>query len=748
MDQGLDRRRRPLRGRTGLKVSRASGGSRGLSGLLALLLSALLGWLPQSARALDVVSVQLSWTHQFQFAGYYVALARGYYREEGFDVELRPGGHGAAAPLDAVSLGRSEFGVGNAGIAVARMRGKPLVALAAVLQESPLVWMAQRPPGDDRTGPRAPSMQDLARLSQGRVVWRGELAEQTELVLPLEAAGVNLLQIPQAIPPDPIEQFANRQIDLMAGYRTNELQALIARGHPVWVFELDRHLPGFYSEVLFTSQSLVEREPQQVERFRRATLRGWQEAFDDIEGTARLIHRLHAPHRTIEQLVAEGREMERLSRRDEIELGHMSRSHWQRVTEQQVRLGLAPAEALSRAEGLLWRATPDAVSLLPDPMRVTLVGVVLALWLTVWGLWRIAARSRAEVELLKAAQARQGDDDLRFQFLMDVAPFPVLMFGIRDGHVAYANERAIGALGLANGTAELRIHDSLPALRPGGELMQRLQSSRILRDVELERPGIGAEAAHWSLLTMRAVEYEGKPCAFAAAIDITLRKRAEIELTLLSAQRGRIIEEVEQLQAKLRDASVRDPLTGLFNRRYLDATLRRELHRAQRENRPLALMVVDADHFKRVNDHYGHAGGDEVLRQIARVLQDNHRSEDVVCRYGGEEFVVVLPGSDLDFATGRAESLRRLVEGLEIPTDGGFAHITISIGVTATLPGDDADVLFKRADAAAYEAKRAGRNRVIAASTALVADPADPADHPGSGDPPGAPSGGPAGAPR
>lgn len=689
--------------------------------LALALLAALTVWLlPARAMALDVVSVQLSWSHQFQFAGYYVALAKGYYREQGFDVELRPGGHGAASPMAAVSLARSEFGVGNAGIAVARMQGKPLVALAAVLQESPLVWLAQRTPGDERTGPVPPTPQELALLARGRVVWQGERVEQVELLLPMAAAGVDMQQVPQAIPPDPIEQFVSRQVDLMAAYRTNELQELVRRGHPVSVVELDRALPGFYSEVLFTREDLAQREPQRVERFRRASLRGWQDAFDDIEGTARLIHRLYAPHRSLEQLVAEGREMERLSRRDDIELGHMSRSHWQRVADQQVRLGLAPAEGLARIEGLLWRPEVDPVSLWPDPMRVTLVGVVLALWLTVFGLWRIAARSRAEIDQLKLAQAQQGDDDLRFQFLMDVAPFPVLMFGIRDGHVAYANERAIGALGLANGTAELRIHDSLPALRPGGELMQRLQSSRILRDVELERPGLGAEAAHWSLLTMRAVEYEGKPCAFAAAIDITLRKRAEIELTLLSAQRGRIIEEVEQLQAKLRDASVRDPLTGLFNRRYLDATLRRELQRAQREQRPLALMMVDADHFKRVNDHYGHAGGDEVLRQIARVLQDNHRSEDVVCRYGGEEFVVVLPGSDLNFATSRAESLRRLVEALEIPTDGGFAHITISVGVTATVTGDDADLLFKRADGAVYDAKRAGRNRVVAVQGAGV----------------------------
>ncbi|MGY0195548.1 diguanylate cyclase [Leptothrix sp. BB-4] len=694
------------------KAAGPPGWRRGLRAawLLVLALGALLAG---PARAMDAVSVQLSWSHQFQFAGYYVALARGYYREEGFDVELRPGGYGSASSINAVRLGLAQFGVGNSGLALARMKGEPVVALAAILQESPLVWIARRAPSDGRTADHPPTGPKLAELASGRVMWRGNLADQAELAVPLAAVGIDLARLPQVLPPDPVDRFAEGELDLMAGYRTVEAQELAWRGVPHWIIEPDRRLPGFYSEVLFTSEALLAREPLRVERFRRATLRGWQAAFDDIEGTAMLIHRLYTPHQSVEQLVLEGQEMERLSRRDDIELGHMSQSHWQRVAVEQVRLGLAGRDDAARLEGLLRPERHESVALLPDPIRLALGGLVLALWLTVWGLWRIAARGRAEIEQLKAARQQQGDDDLRFQFLMDVAPFPVLMFGIRDGQVAYANERAIGALGLASSTAELRIHDSLPALRPGGELMQRLQSSRILRDIELERPGVGAEAAHWSLLTMRAVEYEGKPCAFAAAIDITMRKRAEIELTLLSAQRGRIIEEVEQLQSKLRDASVRDPLTGLFNRRYLDATLRREMHRAQRENRPLALMVVDADHFKRVNDHYGHAGGDEVLRQIARVLQDNHRSEDVVCRYGGEEFVVVLPGSDLDFAASRADEMRKTIAALEIPTDGGFAHITVSIGVAATLPGDDADLLFKRADAAVYEAKHAGRNRVV-----------------------------------
>jgi diguanylate cyclase (GGDEF)-like protein len=269
----------------------------------------------------------------------------------------------------------------------------------------------------------------------------------------------------------------------------------------------------------------------------------------------------------------------------------------------------------------------------------------------------------------------------------------------------------------------------LPALQPDGATLQRLRTRRILRDIELELPGAAGTASRWCLLTVRAVEYEGRSCAFAAGTDITVRKEAELELSMLNAQRGRIIDEVEHLQAKLRDVSLRDPLTGLFNRRYLDATLSRELTRCLREGRPLALLVVDADHFKRVNDTFGHAGGDEVLRAIAQILQSTLRSEDVVCRYGGEEFVAVMPGADLALAAARAEALRACIEATPIATDSGLVRITVSIGAGLAEPDDTPVSAFKRADEAVYRAKQSGRNRVACAG---LPDPLLSDLHPGS----------------
>jgi diguanylate cyclase len=114
------------------------------------------------------------------------------------------------------------------------------------------------------------------------------------------------------------------------------------------------------------------------------------------------------------------------------------------------------------------------------------------------------------------------------------------------------------------------------------------------------------------------------------------------------------------LQEKLREQANRDSLTGLFNRRYLEGTLERELARCKRENAPLTMLLLDIDHFKLVNDTYGHQAGDEVLRVFARALLESARAEDIVCRYGGEEFLLVLPKMPLNIARGRATQLLEL----------------------------------------------------------------------------------------
>jgi diguanylate cyclase (GGDEF)-like protein/PAS domain S-box-containing protein len=173
-------------------------------------------------------------------------------------------------------------------------------------------------------------------------------------------------------------------------------------------------------------------------------------------------------------------------------------------------------------------------------------------------------------------------------------------------------------------------------------------------------------------------------------------------------------EEIRRLQAQLQELAIRDPLTGLYNRHYLEETLLRELARAAREKYPVAFVMIDIDHFKKVNDEFGHKAGDSVLRTLAALLRKNSRAGDIVFRYGGEEFLAVLPKVKADAALSIAEKWRKSFRETTVLDENGGAPITISCGI-AVFPGDGAAFadLIAGADRALYQAKAAGRNQSI-----------------------------------
>jgi len=187
--------------------------------------------------------------------------------------------------------------------------------------------------------------------------------------------------------------------------------------------------------------------------------------------------------------------------------------------------------------------------------------------------------------------------------------------------------------------------------------------------------------------------------------------------------------DLEEANRRLEALAVTDALTGLFNRRRFEEAVSLEVRRAQRSGLPVSLLMMDVDHFKNYNDLHGHPAGDEVLRILARILRERVRATDIPCRYGGEEFAVVLPGASTPDAMVLANDLRAIVERTEVPHEemqpGG--RLTISIGV-ATYPDHAADevALVRAADEALYRAKQSGRNRAEAANS--------PAD--GEADPP------------
>jgi diguanylate cyclase (GGDEF)-like protein/PAS domain S-box-containing protein len=196
--------------------------------------------------------------------------------------------------------------------------------------------------------------------------------------------------------------------------------------------------------------------------------------------------------------------------------------------------------------------------------------------------------------------------------------------------------------------------------------------------------------------------------------DITERKQVEKRLRYVNDRlQGQLIA-IGLLQSKLREQAIRDPLTNLFNRRYLEETLDRELSRANRENYPFCVIMIDLDHFKRVNDTYGHEAGDLVLQAIANALSEHSRRGDFACRYGGEEFVVAMPNMSLEAACERAENLRQSLTMLRVSYEDYSISVTISVGI-ACYPenGPTREAILRAADQAMYAAKQAGRDHIL-----------------------------------
>jgi diguanylate cyclase (GGDEF)-like protein/PAS domain S-box-containing protein len=319
------------------------------------------------------------------------------------------------------------------------------------------------------------------------------------------------------------------------------------------------------------------------------------------------------------------------------------------------------------------------------------VAVVLetAAWYEAEGALRVE-RDALETKVAERTRDLQ-DSEANLRALVDFSPVAMVLTRISDSKVLLGNRRAAAMFEVPEGEIEGRDPPThwVDIADRNRYLEHVLRHGRV-DDYEAEMLTTSGKR-FWASLSGQRLRYAGDEALLAAIVDVTAQKQARDDL-------------LEQ--------ATHDALTGVFNRRHVEGVLRTEVERAERHARPLAVAILDADHFKRVNDTHGHQAGDEVLRAISQRCRKTLRTNDVLGRYGGEEFVVVFPETTLDEAQAVAERLRAAVADGPIEVGHDALGVTVSIGLAAREPGQAVDELLQRADAALYTAKQDGRNLV------------------------------------
>ncbi len=303
---------------------------------------------------------------------------------------------------------------------------------------------------------------------------------------------------------------------------------------------------------------------------------------------------------------------------------------------------------------------------------------------------------------LRQIQHQLFKNNLRFKEIIKSSPFPIIIARLSDDKILLANENAQKLFGIAEQEIEkFHLKDFFVDSDNRKLLNSHLEKGRLVKDFEILVKASDNKTPFWLLTSANIIDYGQDIALYAAFQDITDRKKRE---------------DILQTQA------TRDPLTSLYNRRYFEDEVNRRI--ALGTNKNYCVFMIDADHFKRVNDTYGHKVGDRVLMALASTAEKALRENDIVARYGGEEFVVYLADTVAEDALVVADRLREAVSRIVVQSDADEpVTFTVSIGISSSEDSQEVNALVKMADDALYKAKESGRNRCVVYSEDTLSRP-------------------------
>lgn len=730
---------------------------------------------------IEKVSVQLQWADQFQFAGYYVAKERGFYRDAGLEVTLQKF-DSKKLSVDEVMAGRSTYGIGRSSLLNDRMAGKNVVALSAIFQSSPFVLLSQK--SADIKTPRD--------LKGKRVMMTSDFQDTISVRAMLNSQDIRLDQlkiIEHSF--NPID-ISNGKTDVMACYISNEPFVLKEKGIETNAISPEAYGFDFYSDILFTSEAEVRNHPKRVRAFVDATLKGWEYAFEHIPETAQLIReRYNTQNKSLESLIYEGEVLKTLAYRKNQPLGSITVDKFRRISDIYKVMGIEQNE--KRLAGFVYDDTHQTVLMNVDErsflhmntIRYTstltwppfnffsesnppqLQGIAVDFWKLIserTGMKSSFIPSSTLSGVLDAIKTKTADITLGTSiskekepyalFSKPYASFPnVIVTGktidFIPGLKALEGKRIAITEGysVAEAIGEKYPNITIVGVEDTREGLKLLSSGRvdavvdilpvvaylINADHQVNLKISGTTEFDFDVRMMIRNDYPELKTIVDKAIDsitiaerqrilnryiaITYEDRVDYTWAYVVVMGAFIIIsifiyrqfEMGKYHKRLLKMATTDPLTGLANRIRLDEKLL-ECHQVyERTGRVFSVIMIDLDYFKRVNDTYGHLIGDKTLVALTQLLSDNIRHIDTLGRWGGEEFMIICPETEIEGGKQLAEKMQSVIEKYDFPH---IHTMTCSFGISESRKGDRIENVVGRADSALYQAKAEGKNRI------------------------------------
>ena len=663
--------------------------------LIWLAIAIFVGIWPQTARALDAVTLQLKWSHSFQFAGYYAAQQKGYYRDAGLDVTIQAAQPGDD-PIKKVLDGGAQYGVSNSSLLLARNAGHPVVLLAAIFQHSPVVFIAKA---------QLP-VQGIQDLKGKRVMLEHQ---SDELLAYLKQEGISPADITHIEHSFNLQDLLDGKVDVISSYIIHEPYFLDKIGFPYHTYTPRSVGIDFYGDNLFTTEQEIKNHPARTKAFREASLRGWEYAMEHPEEVADFIATNYSQPQLRELYLFEAKRVASLLRTDLIEVGYSNPGRWRHIAATYADIGLLPKNP--SLQGFIYDEQQE--------MDLTWLYVAILLLLTTSTvalyIYSVNRRLRHALQSSKEDHRRLKISEERHRMLADNANDIIWMMNL-DGKFTY----------ISPSVYKLRGYTSEEVMQ------QTMEEALTSTSIPIAKKALGASIKAM-LMGEPFISFRGEleqPCKDGSTVwtEVTTSGMKNTDgqfIGILGVSRN--INERKQMEEQVKQLAFYDALTQLPNRRLLHDRFAQRIAMSRRNGLYGALMFLDLDNFKSLNDKHGHAAGDLLLIEAAHRLKNCVRESDTVARFGGDEFVVLLN----ELAPYRTESVTQamqIAEKIRVSLAEIYQltiqrededdlviehHCTASIGV-ALFVNDDAspEDILKWADKTMYQAKAEGRNQI------------------------------------